>query len=240
MNALQAYSVARERFRKVAMLSSGLALLMAGASRVPILEVSSPVGWLVGSVNVGFLPIFGPILVVGAFCALYTSLRELVDLRTVALEETKNNRSDFAKLLLRPPGGGALQKDRRDAAATLVMRVWNYWIPVLAYAILVGTYFDFVRPTSDQIASPMYDTRTGQVVDLIVGRGGWSGFRPILPSIQSNLAARQAAAEKREEVERLRQLAQAIPWIYPPFQTWVYVAGFVFLIYMVAGAWKIA
>jgi hypothetical protein len=240
MDTLEAYSKAREEFAKQAMLSSALALLAAGASRLPAWEVSSPVGWLVGTVNVGFLSVFGPILVFGAFCNVYLGLRELSDLRAAALGDSKDKHSAYAKAVLRPPRGTRRKSDSRFVIASWGLHIWNFWVPVLAYTILVSTYFDFVRPATDDSPNPRFGSRTEQIVDLLIGTGGWSGFRPNLPSIQANLADRQAEADKLVEVARLRQLARTVPWIYPPFQTWAYIGGLLLLIYMAWGAWRSA
>lgn len=238
-DALDAYVKSRESFAKLAPVSSALVLLMAAASRLPAWEVSSSVGWFVGSVNVGFLPIFGPIFVVGASCNVYLALRDLAELRAAAIKDTGGASSEYTKVVLRPPRGTKRRSDARFVIASRALHLWNFWVPVLAYLILMSTYFDFVRPVNDN-ETPRFESRSGQMVDLLVGVGGWSGFRPSLPSIQAALNERVKAAGKEDDAERLRQLARQVPWIYPPFQTWAYIGGFALLVYMSLGASQLA
>ena len=239
--AIESYAAARQNFGKLAGISSGLILAGAGASRLPTWEVSSPVGWLVGSINVGFLPIFGPILIVGAFCNVYLALHELADLRKAALDENATQRSALAEALLKPPRGAQEKPDdRRFTVASWTIRVWQFWVPVLSYVILLSTYFDFVRPVSDTNRAPRPESGVARTLDLLFGTNGWTGFRPTLPSIHDNLVARAKAAGKPEEAARLLQLADSIPWIYPPLQTWAYLLGLGLLVYMAAGATMLA
>lgn len=235
MDVLEAYVAARARFGRLAMVTSGTVLLIAGVSRLPTWEVESPVSWLAGSINVGFLPIFGPIFILGAFCNVYLALRELLNLRAAAQHEIKEP-SEHIEVLLSPPRGSHGHQDPRQAIAAFVLRFWNFCVPLLAYLILISTYFDFVRPISNDDPKPVYETRSGQIADLLIGKGSWKGFRPALPSITANLSERKAASKDAKEAARLAQLSRSIPWIYPPFQTWAYIFGFILLGYMAWGA----
>lgn len=241
VDPLETYTKTRESFSKLASISTGLGLLAAAASRIPTWEVASPVGWIVGSLNVGFLPVFGPILVLGAACNVYVALREVADLRAAALGDSGGKRTQVADAILRPPRGAKRRamRDRRLLIASWILHLWHFWVPVLSYVILMSTYFDFVRPSASADAAPVYTTRSGQIVDLLVGTGGVTGFRPSLPSIQSALEGRQKQAAKPEETARLKELSELVPWIYPPAQTWAYLGGLGLLIYMSTGAWKL-
>ena len=122
-----------------------------GQSRLPSWEVSSPVGWLVGTVNVAFLPIFGPVLVFGAMCFTYLTLRELNEARlAIRQEQAGPAATPVGKLLVSPSGGALRPRGRIEAIAvplaTAVQKLWAFAVPVLAYAILLCSYFDFVRP----------------------------------------------------------------------------------------------
>src|SRR5947209_551925 len=68
----------------------------------------------------------------------------------------------------------------------------------------------------------MYATRTGQIADAFVGTGGWQGFFPMAPSLQSNLQKAEQLA-KPDEKPKYQMLADAMPWTYFPFQTWTYL-----------------
>jgi hypothetical protein len=223
---------------KRVLLSSGIALLLAAASRLPSWEVASPVGWLVGTVNVGFLPIFGPVLVLGTFAFTYLALREYLELRAAALGPIRGQEaSEPGDALLRaafPEVRGARNPvDRALWTALVVQRLWIFAVPLAAYGILFASYLDFVRPTCDDASNDAclvwaYPHRSGQVMDLVLGTGGWGGFKPVTPSILSALKGRAAAAGAEAaamERHRLVQVAHYIPWIYPPIQTWAYFVG---------------
>ena len=80
-------------------------------------------------------------------------------------------------------------------------------------------------------------------MDLLFGTGGVKGFPGVLSSVRSNLeraAAVQAEAGDKERAARTRQLAEDFPWIYPPWQTWAYLAGFVVTIDLMVGAFALS
>lgn len=236
---------------KRVLLSSGIALLLAAASRLPSWEVASPAGWLVGSVNVGFLPIFGPVLVLGTFAFTYLALREYSGLRAAALGPLREHAdSESGDAILRAAfpevRGEQTPVDPALWTALIVQRLWIFAVPFAAYGILFVSYLDFVRPSCDNPRSDAclvwkYPNRSSQVIDLFLGTGGWGGFKPLTPSIQSSLYGRAAAAgEEAAAIERHRlvQLADHIPWIYPPFQTWAYAAGLLVQAWLSLRGWR--
>jgi len=240
MTLLETYVAKKDSFYKRAMLSSGLSILLAAGSRLPTWEVKSPVAWLLGTVNAGFLPIFGPIVVFGLFCSAVLALRELLDLRRCLVAQLPPGpESQTSLVLLRAPLG--LEPDPGSLhlrIAQVVMALWVFIVPLVSYAILLDTYFDFVRPKSPHTLEWKYAHRGAQVTDLLIGTGGWGGFRPLAPAIQSNLDKRASDADKSEERERLRRLAKSMPWIYPPIQTWAYIGVFVLLSYLAFRSWR--
>lgn len=231
------------------LLSSGISLLLAAASRLPSWEVSSPVSWLIGTVNVGFLPIFGQIFVLGAFCFTYLALREYLALRTAIQAGTSAGCKNEDPVLHAMDSSSIDPADRLLRTVTFVQKMWAFGIPVLAYVILLVSYFDFVRPKIEgciDTGKPecfewRYPSRAGQVADLLLGNGGRTGFRPLTPAIQAALRDRGKAAQdekKFSEGDRLLRLASTIPWIYPPWQTWAYIAGLALQIWISARGWR--
>jgi hypothetical protein len=191
-------------------------------------------------VNVSFLPVFGPIWVFGAMCFTYLALRELDEARRAVLRDQDASPPSLASGLLIAPSGGASPPLRRSeriavALATTVQKLWAFAIPVIAYAVLMSSYFDFVRPARD-CQQWRYGTRPEQIADLLLGTGGWGGFPPCTPSIQSALEQRQK--EDPKDRDRLARLAGNVPWIYPPWQTWLYVLGFLGLGLLSATGWR--
>jgi hypothetical protein len=241
MDTAQLFENRRDAFFQRTLWSSGGGLLLAAASRLPSWEVSSPVGWLVGTVNVAFLPVFGPILVFGAFCITYLALRELNEAR-VALRKAEDRPSEgITGLLVSPAGGylaeaGTLEKIAVPLAA-LAQRIWIIIVPILAYVILLSAYFDFVRPTRNDCREWRYPSRSQQIGDLLLGLGGWQGFAPCTPSIKSALFDRAKDSEPKER-ERLVRLAANMPWIYPPWQTWLYLIGLLGVGLLGVSAWR--
>jgi hypothetical protein len=233
MTDLQILLDARERLHKRTLFSSGLGLLMAAASRLPTWEVAAPVQWLVGTVNVGFMPIFGPIVVFAAYCFTLMGVDEV---ETIANIIRRNpNASDIERALTDsdPP------RQPRSQIAAFVLGIWTFVVPLLAYAILLDTYFDFVRPGATR-AESRYTDRTDQILDLMVGIGGWGSFKPVTPSITDNLQKRAGHADKQEEAQRILGVAEMIPWIHVPLQTWAYIGGFVLMVFMSRRQWTLS
>lgn len=248
MDAIEIYEQRQEAFYRRTLWSSGVSLLMAAASRLPSWEVSSPVSWLVGTVNVSFLAVFGPILVLGAACFTYLSLLDLEAARLTVVRQKATDVDDGAGLIFAPSGGEGVQETRPQVLAfqlaTGVQRLWVFAVPVLAYTILMASYFDFVRPARVRPAgadhrclSWEYPSRTAQVADLLLGLGGWFGFQPCTPSIREALIDRADRA-KPEDRQRLQALADMALWVYPPWQTWLYLAGFGGMMLLAVTGWR--
>jgi hypothetical protein len=217
--------------------SSGLSLLLAAASRIPTWEVSSGVAWIVGTVNVGFLPIFGPIFIFGTFLYALQRRAVIADLRNTLLADERFETA-FAQAALDERSNSGHWLIRRRKFLRRGFDLWLVLIPILAYTILLCSYFDFTRPDPKDGAQFQYKTRTGQVLDLMIGTGGWWGFPPLAPSIHDNLERMAQQQTEKKEAVRLDNLARKIPWIYPPLQTWAYLAGLAFMIWLAAGVWK--
>jgi hypothetical protein len=247
MNSREIYEQRQEAFYRRTLWSSGFSILMAAASRLPTWEVSSPVSWLVGTVNVSFLSVFGPILILGATCFTYLSLLDLEAAKRTLTRLGETDAGDAVGIIIAPSGGVGGHETRAQAwafqLATSVQRVWVFAVPVLAYAILLASYFDFVRPATAPAAgkdhrclASEYPGRTAQIADMLLGLGGWSGFQPCTPSIRDALIGRAEQA-KAEDRQRLQALADLAPWIYPPWQTWLYLAGFGGTILLAVTGW---
>ena len=224
LDRLKYYTEEREKLAKLSLWSSGLALLLAVVSRLPTWQVGSPVAWLIGSVNVGFVPIFAPIVIFGLFCHVILARSRVRELRDALATDGKLE-SPFARAALGEDrgGGGAAR------VAETVFEIWLLAVPIVAYAILICTYFDFVRP--DGHGGRYAKTRPAEIADLLLGTGGWSGFRPSTPSIHDNLL-RLAAKSEPNERAKLETIADQMPWIYPPYQTWAYLGGWIFMIWL--------
>ena len=129
MSDLEIFLEARERFYKRTLLSSGLGLLMAAASRLPTWEVAAPVQWLVGTVNVGFLPIFGPIVIFAAYCFTILGAEE-VEAVGEAMRQ-KPDLSEVERALIEPNP----HPSPRARIAVFVLALWTFVVPLVAYAI---------------------------------------------------------------------------------------------------------
>jgi hypothetical protein len=232
MSGLELLSDAREHLHKRTLISSGLGLLMAAASRLPTWEVSAPVQWLVGTVNVGFLPIFGPIIIFGAYCFTLLAVEEVETIAKVIRDTPAA--SDIERALT----DSHRSRTPRDRIATVVFGLWIFVVPMLAYAILLDTYFDFVRPGKTRAESHYID-RTDQILDLLIGIGGWGSFKPVTPSITDNLKRRAGRADKKDEANRILGVAEMIPWIQVPLQTWGYIGGLGLMIFMSRRQWTV-
>jgi hypothetical protein len=92
--------------------------------------------------------------------------------------------------------------------------------PTIASGVLFSSYLNLVRPVNGKA---LYASRSLQIVDAVVGIGGWNGFMPIAPSLQDNLRNLGNQAQKIEDKLKYESLAQEIPWTYFPIQTWTYL-----------------
>jgi hypothetical protein len=232
MTNLEIFLDGRERLHKRTLLSSGVGLLMAAASRLPTWEVAAPVQWLVGTVNVGFMPIFGPIVIFAAYCFTLLSVEEVETLAEVIRRNPNASEIERALTADNP------SRTSRSRIAAFVLGIWIFVVPLVAYAILLDTYFDFVRPGHTR-AESHYTNRTDQVMDLLVGIGGWGSFKPVTPSITDNLQKRAGHADKQEEARRILGVAEMIPWIQAPLQTWAYIGGLVLMVFMSRRQWTL-
>lgn len=244
MEELELYCNLKAKFAKKSLYTSGISILLAAVSRLPTWEVSSPVSWIIGTVNVGFLHIFGPIIIFGLFCNMYLEFRELLDLRKSI--QNKNNctldektRSYYDTILQPPKGFDSVKEIHRSLKiARFSLKVWILLLPVLAYLILFFSYLDFVRPAKEGSLEWKYQYRSMQVLDLFFGIGGWGGFKPLAPSIHDNLKSKGSNDNlTADEKNKIESLSKNIPWIYPPYQTWGYLGGFLLLVYMAFSAW---
>jgi hypothetical protein len=229
---LARFSEARDRFLRTALFLSGLSILGAGASRLPTWEVQAPVEWLAGSVNVGFLPIFGPMLIVFGYGYLYLVWQAMVRTASAIPPDLRSADGPLGFELARFDG----RNKRRTAAALFVFRLWCFVVPIVAYVILLTTYADFCAPGASPDDQAALCTGTQRVLTLVVGTQGVTGFQPRLASIQDNLRDRAMGTGDADERSRLLRLSSHVPWIYPPLQTWLYLGGLVFLIYLGGGA----
>lgn len=209
-------------------------LLFAAASRLPTWEVASPVEWLLGTVNVAFVPVFGPIIVFGCYCFTMLALAEVIALHR---EISGKPDGDALERVIVDHSGivAPARNGGRERVANYAMRFWIFLVPLIAYTILFVTYLDFVRPSSQDPLKPKFATHRQRVTDMLLGTGGWGSFRPLTPSVYDNLYKRAAAADKKEEQERLRRVAELSPYIHAPLQAWGYLLGFFLMVYM-AGA----
>jgi hypothetical protein len=217
---------ARDRFLRTALLLSGLSLLAAAASRLPTWEAKAPVEWLAGSVNVGFIPIFAPILIVFGYAYLYlvwlSMLRAAEDLPIHERAAGGPLGYEFARM-------GSSPSRRAAAAALVVLHLWCVAPPVAAYIALLTTYADFCAPGAGPEQQAALCTGTQRALTLLVGTQGVAGFKPQMASIQANLRSRALDVKDADERARLLQIADRVPWIYPPLQTWLYLGGLGFL-----------
>jgi len=234
MEELKYYTEERDKLLKFSLYSSGISLLLAATSRIPTWEVSSPVAFLVGSLNVGFLSILGPIFTFGTFAYALQWRSRVADLRRALLADSRFD-AEFGQAAVENSLAATPKLARRRSILRSAGGFWLVAIPILAYTILLCSFFDLTRPAKDHPDQYQYPTRTGQIADLLLGTGGWSGFAPLAPSIHDNLkrlADEQAEAKERA---RLTRLAQQMPWIYPPFQTWAYVGGLLLMLWLAWG-----
>jgi hypothetical protein len=231
---LPLYGETRDRFVRTALLVSGLSILGAASSRLPTWEVAAPVEWLAGSVNVGFLPTIGPLLIAFGYSYLYLTWQAVIRTWRPLLDDPTSYKGPFEYEFDLP----AKRHDVRGASALFLFRLWCFGVPVLAYIILLSTYFDFCAPSSNAEEQIRLCTLERRVLDLTIGTSGWGGFKPRLASIQDNLLelAKQPAT-KADDRARLERLAAQTPWIYPPLQTWLNLAGLAFIINLAVGAW---
>lgn len=227
MDPEKAYLEAKQRFLQTAGLVSIISLLLMVASRIPTLEVSSPVAWVSGSINVTLISLVGPILILGGFCWVCLSAIDLVDFRNSLLTTSSSTLAPaIREVLLRLPIVDAAPYAGRIARFPLrLMDGFVFVIPVICYFGLFMGYLEFVRPQERGSEEWRYPTRSGQIADLFFGTGGLGGFQPILPSVSAALRQRSQDQKSSQEQKSKSDRLGDMPWIYPPWQTWAYLAG---------------
>lgn len=237
MEELKYYTEERDKLVKFTLYSSGLGLLFAAASRIPTTEVSPGVAWLAGTFNVAFLSILAPIFIFGTFLHVLQRRAVVVDLRRTLLADERF-RAPFSRAALDDVDPDSKWPARRRNVLRRGFDCWLLAVPIIAYTILLCSYFDLTRPKQPGAAGYMYTSRSCQIADLLFGIGGWSGFPPLAPSIHDNLERMAKEQTDPKDAARLSRMAKQGPWIYPPFQTWAYLAGLAFMLWAAAGAWR--
>lgn len=245
MDPEKAYLEAKQRFVQTAAWVSVLSVLLMAASRIPALAVNSPVAWLSGSFNVVMISLLGPILIFVGFCWVCLNTIDLIDLRASLITSSRTTlEAPVREVLLRLPVIDATAYAGRSARLSLrLMDGFVFVVPLLCYAVLFSGYLELVRPkaTSTQWA---FETRPQQIADLFFGTGGINGFQPLNPSVSAALqqrakeAAAKSAPSQTEPPNKASEPSAEMPWIYPPWQTWAYIGGFVTLCIIAFRTWN--
>lgn len=197
-----------------------VAVLLAAASRIPILFVSLPASWISGGLSIAFIWVFGPfVLLFLQVLALQSQaasegFRELF-LSSERLPKNESQSQDPRLEALAPQWGVGFPITIRG----LTLLLWL--APVAVNGVLFFSYLNFVRP--DSLHKPRYQSRSMQMVDAFTGSGGWHWFQPLAPSLQDNLETLRTCTANIEEQEKYRRLKDEIPWVFFPVQTWFYV-----------------
>jgi hypothetical protein len=245
MDPEKAYLEAKQRFIQTAAWVSVLSLLLMAASRIPALAVNSPVAWLSGSFNVVMISLLGPILIFVGFCWVCLNTIDLIDLRASLLASGKTTLElPVRDVLLRLPVIDATAYEGRTARVSLrLMDGFVFVVPLLCYAVLFLGYLELVRPKPHSTEWE-FATRSRQVADLFFGIGGIEGFQPLNPSVSAALQqkAKETTAKttppQTESANKISDPSVEMPWIYPPWQTWAYVAGFIALCIVAFRTWN--
>ena len=197
-----------------------LSAILAVASRIPILFVSLPATWISGGLSIAFIWVIGPpvLLVLQAY-ALH-GITEAEQLRQLLNSQARI--PDGSTLSVAQQLGDELAPIwRRNSPPVIHLALAATMLaPTIAGCILFSSYLDLVRPLDDQ---PRYSSRSLQIIDAMTGIGGWKGFLPIAPSLQSNLRKFEINAEKAEDKIKYKSLREEIPWVLFPIQSWAYL-----------------
>lgn len=249
MDPEKIYLEAKQRFIQTSAWVSLMSLLLMAASRIPALEVTSPVAWLSGSFNIVMISVLGPILIFGGFCWVCLSAGDLIDLQT-ALFNGRPSAIDpqVRDVLLRLPVIDALPYPTRMGRLSLrLVDGFVFGVPLLCYVVLFFGYLGLVRPVKPDSTEWAFKTRSGQIADLVFGIGGVQGFQPVSPSVlaalrqrSSDSSAKDAAQQTEPSVgaHKIANAAGEMPWIYPPWQTWAYLGGFAILCVVAFSTWR--
>lgn len=209
----------KEAVTRLALCLSFSALL-AVASRIPILFVSLPATWISGGLSIAFIWVIGPpvLLVLQAYAlhgfAEAEQLRQLLNVQSLSGAGSAFTASQQFGEELTP-----IWRKNFPPILHLTLAL-ALLAPTIASFVLFSSYLTLVRPVDGK---PAYQSRTMQVVDAMIGIGGWNGFLPIAPSLQDNLRNLENQAPKPEDKIKYEILAQEIPWTYFPIQSWTYV-----------------
>jgi hypothetical protein len=194
--------------------------LLCVASRIPNLFVSLPAAWISGGLSVAFIWVFGPpVLIVLQAYALH-GLSEAEQLRRLLSSQSLID-TDSTLAVGRQLGEELAPIWRKDFPPIIHLVLAAVLLaPTVTSGVLFSSYLNLARPENGKAR---YQSRTAQIVDALVGKGGWSGFLPIAPSLQDNLRILKDRATNPEEKAKYQSLAEEIPWTYFPIQTWAYL-----------------
>jgi hypothetical protein len=181
-----------------------IGLVLAAASRSPQFTFKDPTGMVVGEAHNGYIVVFGLPIVFGLFWYFQSAFMETLSFaRLVRTPAGDEKLKDSEVFLLRPPF--TLTPGRTGLTArtsVCIGHLFVFGIPVICCATL---FYDFL-----ELRRPGFQGRGW--ADLFFGVGGpWfrdgqlNGFSPRWD----------------------RANGKPMPWIYPPFQTWLYVIAFV-------------
>ena len=194
--------------------------LLAVASRIPILFVSLLATWISGGLSIAFIWVIGPpVLIVLQAYALH-GISEAEQLRQL-LNSQSSLEAGSSFTTSRQFGEELTPIWRKNFPPIIHLALALVLLaPTIANGVLFSSYLSLVRPTNGK---PVYQTRTMQIIDAMIGIGGWNGFLPIAPSLQDNLRNLENQAQKAEDKLKYESLAQEIPWTYFPIQSWAYI-----------------
>jgi hypothetical protein len=190
--------------------------LLAVAGRIPILFVSLPASWISGGLSIAFIWVIGPpILIVLQAYALH-GISEAEQLRR--LLNRQSLLEPGSTVPVDPPLGDELTPIWRGSSPPIVHLALAVVLlaPTIANCALFGSYLQFVRPGNEKAS------RTSQIIDALVGKGGWGWFKPIAPSLQGNLKEFENSAVEPDKT-KYRNLANEVPWVEFPILTWGYL-----------------
>ena len=149
------------------------------------------------------------------------------------------------EVLLRLPVIDVTPYPGRIAALSLrLMDGFVFAVPLICYLSLFFGYLELVRPVKADSQEWKFATRPAQIADLFFGIAGVQGFQPLNPSVSAALRqrsgqpARQNLTPPTEATKKLPSVSGDTPWIYPPWQTWAYLAGFAILCLVSLRTWQ--
>jgi hypothetical protein len=211
LKCLEKYVELRKSVIRNAIYVSLASLFLAGYSRSPLWVVKDPNGVVQSGLHGGYAPIVGPLIIFALFGNLYLAIVELIRFRKSffrSWEMAKKHEVDLnpaEKNLLELPFYVKAEIGGRSQQVAIAGRnLLFFGAPLLSYWFLLVDYFEFQRP----------NYAGSHWADLLLGTGGWAGFRP----------------------EHARYGGLPLPWIYPPEQTWLYLVCFALLVWLAVNA----